>query len=138
MLTRYPLPPALHKAVEKGDGDITDALLQAGADVTLEDGKGRTAAQIALEKGMDADILAKFEPEFVIIDAGTSHHFHLDSGINKSALAEARDATLDQDGDRGWQANLRRLLKTLHIPQAMPQPLADDFMKGAEQVRARA
>jgi ankyrin repeat protein len=49
----------LHKAVEYGHAGVVDILLDAGADVTLKDANGRTAADIARGKGMDAAILAK-------------------------------------------------------------------------------
>jgi ankyrin repeat protein len=51
---------ALHRAVENGHADVIDTLLSAGADVSLKDAKGRTAVEIARQKGMDAIALAKF------------------------------------------------------------------------------
>lgn len=44
---------AMHAAIENGHGDVVDLLLSAGADLTLEDAKGRTALEIARAKGMD-------------------------------------------------------------------------------------
>jgi ankyrin repeat protein len=49
----------LHNAVDDGNIGVVDVLLKARADVTLKGGKGRTAAEIARQKGMDAAILAR-------------------------------------------------------------------------------
>jgi hypothetical protein len=46
--------------VENGHADVIDTLLSAGAGVSLKDAKGRTAVEIARQKGMDAIALAKF------------------------------------------------------------------------------
>jgi hypothetical protein len=51
--------PPLHGAVSNDHIAVVDALLKAGADVSLTDAKGRTAADIAVEKGMDKDMLRK-------------------------------------------------------------------------------
>jgi ankyrin repeat protein len=63
ILTSRILPPEdvgspLHKAVEYGQLCVLDTLLNAGADVALRDGRGRTARDIAEEKGLDANVLA--------------------------------------------------------------------------------
>lgn len=50
---------ALHKAVQNGHAGVVDLLLKAGADLSLKDGKGRTAADIASGTGADADMVAK-------------------------------------------------------------------------------
>ena len=50
---------ALHEAVGNGHVDVVDTLLSAGANVSLRDTKGRTAMEIAKEKGMDVSILEK-------------------------------------------------------------------------------
>ena len=49
----------LHKAVEYGKTGVVELLLEAGADVTLKDGRGRTAAEIGREKGLDSDTLER-------------------------------------------------------------------------------
>lgn len=49
----------LHNAAKNGHVDVIGELLKAGADVKLQDPKGRTAADIAIEKGLDAQVLAK-------------------------------------------------------------------------------
>lgn len=54
-----PAESALHNAVEYGNIGIVELLLAAGADLTLKDGRGRTAAEIGREKGLNPDILAK-------------------------------------------------------------------------------
>lgn len=54
---------ALHKAVENGHMDVIDELLTARADVTLKDGKGRTAAEIGRAKGLDDGILKKLDAQ---------------------------------------------------------------------------
>jgi len=41
---------ALHKAVENGHIEVTNTLLQTGADIALTDMSDRTAAQVALAK----------------------------------------------------------------------------------------
>ena len=53
----------LHKAVENGHFEVVDMLLQDGVDLALEDTKGRTVADIAAEKGMDATVVAKLKPD---------------------------------------------------------------------------
>jgi hypothetical protein len=42
----------LHKAVENGHATVVDILLNAGADVSIRDAKGRTAADIAAQGGL--------------------------------------------------------------------------------------
>jgi hypothetical protein len=49
----------LHKAVENGHISAVNILLESGADITLKDAKGRTAADIAAQKGMDANMIAR-------------------------------------------------------------------------------
>jgi ankyrin repeat protein len=47
-----PLHDYLHRALYKGKLDVARLLIEHGADVDfLEDDKGRTALQVALEKG---------------------------------------------------------------------------------------
>ena len=63
ILTSRIIPPesvgsALHKAVEYDQSSVLDMLLSAGANTTLKDGKDRTARDIAVEKGLDANVLA--------------------------------------------------------------------------------
>ena len=48
---------ALHRAVRNGRVPIVEMLLDAGADVTLKDARGRTAGEIAVAEGMDGAIL---------------------------------------------------------------------------------
>jgi ankyrin repeat protein len=50
---------ALHKCVEGGHLDIVDVLLEAGADASLKDGRGRTAADLAIEKRLRGELLQK-------------------------------------------------------------------------------
>ena len=49
----------LHKAVENGHATVVDLLLDAGADVNINDARGRTAADIAAQEGMNANVLAR-------------------------------------------------------------------------------
>ena len=56
-ISRDDVGSPLHKAVEYGQLSVLDTLLNAGADVTLKDGKGRTVRDIAEEKGLDGDVL---------------------------------------------------------------------------------
>ena len=53
------LAAPLHAAVRENHMSVVDLLLQSGADLKSKDGKGRTAAKIAVEKGADADLTAK-------------------------------------------------------------------------------
>lgn len=53
----------LHNAVENGHIGVVNVLLEAGADVELKDAKGRTAADIAVEKGLGAAVVARLRFE---------------------------------------------------------------------------
>ena len=53
------LAAPLHMAVQENRIGVIDLLLESGADLKLKDGKGRTAAEIAAEKGADAKLIAK-------------------------------------------------------------------------------
>ena len=57
--SREDVASPLHRAVEHGQLAGLDALLAAGADTTLRDSEGRTAYEIAQQKRMDANVLAK-------------------------------------------------------------------------------
>ena len=56
------LGTTLHKAVEKKHVAVVSILLQAGADRALRDAQGRTAADIAVMKGLDAAMLMRLKP----------------------------------------------------------------------------
>lgn len=49
----------LHMAVAENHVGVIDLLLKSGADLKLKDSKGRTPADLAAERGADADMLAK-------------------------------------------------------------------------------
>jgi ankyrin repeat protein len=57
-LSREDVGSPIHKAVEYGQLSVLEMLLNAGADITLKDGMGRTARDIAEEKGLGANELA--------------------------------------------------------------------------------
>jgi hypothetical protein len=55
---------ALPKGIERGHPELVDMLLEAGTDAGIRDGRGRTAADIAVEKGSGAGLLEKLaQPE---------------------------------------------------------------------------
>lgn len=49
----------LRKATQNGHIGVVDMLLKSGADVRLRHSEGRTAAEIAAQKGADANLIAK-------------------------------------------------------------------------------
>lgn len=54
---------ALHKAVRKGHTEMISLLLSSGADTSLRDVQGKTAADIARGKRMGEDMIERLEPK---------------------------------------------------------------------------